>query len=151
MIIYLLYHTLGVSVWAGVGVLFGSLLALILVVPMFFRVSVPMFMRYGDKRMKVIKEILDGITLIKVRGWESLFLQRLENIRQTQLGYLRTFNIGVAVFVVVGQLANTLVPIAALSLFGKEAGFVTSAQVFPAISFFAILVEPLIALPQLLR
>jgi len=150
IIIYLLSRVLGVSVWAGVGVLIGAVTALILVVPIFFRISAPMFMRFGDKRMKTIKEIMEGMTLIKVRGWESLFLQRLESIRQTQLIYLRTFNIGVAVFVIVGQLANTLVPIAALSLFGEEVKVVTSSRIFPAISFFTMLVEPLVSLPQVL-
>lgn len=150
MIVYLLSRVLGVSVWAGVGVLVGAVTALILVVPIFFRISAPMFMRFGDKRMKTIKEIMEGMTLIKVRGWESLFLQRLESIRQTQLTYLRTFNIGVAVFVIVGQLANTLVPIAALSLFGDQVKIVTSSRIFPAISFFSMLVEPLISLPQVL-
>jgi ABC-type multidrug transport system fused ATPase/permease subunit len=148
--VYLLYRVLTASVWAGVGVLFGALLILILVVPLFFRTSAPMFARFGDKRMKMIKEIMEGMTLIKVRGWEGIFLQRLEVVRQTQLGYLRTFNTGVTVFVIVGQLANTLVPMAALSLFGKK-GQITAARVFPAISFFSMLVEPLIALPQLLR
>lgn len=148
--IYLLYRVLTASVWAGVGVLFGSLLLLILVVPLFFRTSAPMFARFGDKRMKMIKEIMEGMILIKVRGWEAIFLQRLEVIRQIQLGHLRTFNTGVTVFVIVGQLANTLVPMAALSLFGKK-GEITAARVFPAISFFSMLVEPLIALPQLLR
>lgn len=130
MIVYLLSRVLGVSVWAGIGVLTAALLALILVVPIFFRISAPTFMRYGDKRIKTIKEILDGMTLIKVRGWESLFLQRLESIRQVQLRYLRTFNIGVAVFVIVGQLATTLVPIAALSLFGDQVKVITSARIF---------------------
>jgi ABC-type multidrug transport system fused ATPase/permease subunit len=151
MTIYLLSRVLGVSTWAAVGVLLISLLLLILVVPLFFRSSAPMFMRYGDKRIKLIKEILEGITLIKVRGWEAIFLQKLEVIRQTQLGYLKTFNIGVTGFVVVGQLTATLVPMAALSLFGKEMGTVTAARIFPAISFFTMLAEPLIALPQLLR
>ena len=149
--VYLLYRVLGVSVWAGVGVLFGALLLLILVVPLFFRTSAPMFARFGDKRMKMIKEIMEGVTLIKVRGWEGIFLQRLEVVRQTQLKYLKTFNTGVTVFVIVGQLANTLVPIAALSLFGKHKDGITAARVFPAICFFSMLVEPLIALPQLLR
>ena len=149
--VYLLYRVLGVSVWAGVGVLFGALLVLILVVPLFFRTSAPMFAHFGDKRIKMIKEIMEGMTLIKVRGWEGIFLQRLEVVRQTQLNYLRTFNTGVTVFVIVGQLASTLAPIAALSLFGKNKGTITAARVFPAIAFFAMLVEPLIALPQLLR
>lgn len=150
MIVYLLSRVLGVAVWAAVGVLFISLLVLVLVVPLFIRSSAPMFMRYGDKRIKLIKEIMEGITLIKVRGWEAIFLQRLEVIRQTQLGYLKTFNMSITGFVVVGQLAMTLVPMASISLFGKEMGTITAARVFPAISFFVMLVEPLVALPQLL-
>ena len=114
--VYLLYRVLGVSVWAGVGVLFGARLILILVVPLFFRTSAPMFAHLGDKRMKMIKGIMESMTLIKVHGWEGIFLQCLEVVRQTQLKYLRTFNTCVTVFVIVGQLANTLVPIAALSL-----------------------------------
>ena len=149
--IYLLYRVLGVSVWAGVGVLLGTLFIFALVVPFFFRTSTPMFARFGDKRIKMIKEIMEGMSLIKVRGWESIFLQRLEAVRQTQLKYLRTFNIGVTVCVIVGQLVNTMVPIAALSLFGQHKGEITAARVFPAIVFFSVLVEPLIALPQLLR
>ena len=149
--VYLLYRILGVSVWAGLGVLLGSLVLLILVVPFFFRASTPMFARFGDKRMKMIKEVTDGMTLIKARGWEGIFLQRLEVVRQTQLRYLKTFNIGITTCVVVSQLVNTMVPIAALSLFGERQGEVTAARVFPAIAFFSMLVEPLIALPQLLR
>jgi ATP-binding cassette, subfamily C (CFTR/MRP), member 1 len=55
--VYLLYRVLTASVWAGVGVLFGALLVLILVVPLFFRTSAPMFARFGDKHMNMIKEI----------------------------------------------------------------------------------------------
>jgi len=149
--VYLLYLILGVSVWAGVGVLIGTLFLLILAVPFFFRASAHMFARFGDKRVKMIKEIMEGMTLIKVRGWEGLFLQRLEVVRQTQLKYLRTFNAGVTACVIVGQLVNTMVPIAALSLFGKRKGEITAARAFPAIVFFSMLVEPLIALPQLFR
>jgi hypothetical protein len=151
MIVYLLSRVLGVSTWAAIAVLLISLLVLILVVPLFFRSSAPMFMRYGDKRIKLIKEILEGITLIKVRGWEAIFLQKLEVVRQAQLGYLKIFNIGVTGFVVVGQLSATLVPMATLSLFGAEMGTVTAARIFPAISLFTMLAEPLISLPQLLR
>lgn len=42
-------------------------------------------------------------------------------------------------------------PLAALSLFGHEMGKINAARVFPAISFFSMLIDPLIALPQLLR
>jgi len=149
--VYLLYCFLGVSAWAGVAVLFVTLLIVIIIVPFFFHASPSMFARFGDKRMNMIKEIMEGMILIKVRGWEGIFLQRLEVVRQTQLKYLRTFNIGVTACVIVGQLVNTMVPIAALSLFSERQGEITAARVFPAIAFFFMLVEPLIALPQLLR
>ena len=43
-------------------------------------------------------------------------------------------------------------PLAAFSLFGHEnMGMIPSSKVFPAISFFGMLVDPLISLPQLLR
>lgn len=43
-------------------------------------------------------------------------------------------------------------PLAAFSLFGHEnMGMIPSSRVFPALSFFGMLVDPLISLPQLLR
>ena len=43
-------------------------------------------------------------------------------------------------------------PLAAFSLFGHEnMGDIPAAKVFPALSFFGMLVDPLISLPQLLR
>ena len=43
-------------------------------------------------------------------------------------------------------------PLAAFSLFGHEnMGTVSSSRLFPALSFFGMLVDPLISLPQLLR
>jgi ATP-binding cassette subfamily C (CFTR/MRP) protein 1 len=43
-------------------------------------------------------------------------------------------------------------PLAAFSLFGHEnMGTIPSSRVFPALSFFGMLVDPLISLPQLLR
>lgn len=50
------------------------------------------------------------------------------------------------------QVANTVMPLAAFSLFGHEnMGTIPAPRVFPALSFFGMLVDPLISLPQLLR
>ncbi|KAG6334434.1 hypothetical protein ID866_4655 [Astraeus odoratus] len=146
-----LCRLLGVSAWAGIGVLFVALFLLIMVVPVFMRKAAPWFMRLGDRRLKSIREVLDGIRVVKVNGWEDHFLNKIEGIRNEQLRWLRRFNTGVACFVIVGQITNTLMPLAAFSLFGKEnMGVIPSARVFPALSFFGMLVDPLIALPQLL-
>ncbi|KAI6164415.1 P-loop containing nucleoside triphosphate hydrolase protein [Pisolithus thermaeus] len=150
-IIVLLCRLLGFSAWAGIGVLFFSLFLLIMVVPIFMRKAAPWFMRLGDRRLKTIREVLDGIRVVKINGWEDHFLAKLQGIRSEQLRWLGQFNTGVACFVIVGQVTNTLMPLAAFSLFGREnMGIVPSARVFPALALFGMLVDPLIALPQLL-
>ncbi|KAI6122701.1 P-loop containing nucleoside triphosphate hydrolase protein [Pisolithus croceorrhizus] len=150
-IIVLLCRLLGFSAWAGIGVLFFSLFLLIMVVPIFMRKAAPWFMRLGDRRLKTIREMLDGIRVVKINGWEDHFLDKLHGIRSEQLRWLGQFNTGVACFVIVGQVTNTLMPLAAFSLFGREnMGIVPSARVFPALALFGMLVDPLIALPQLL-
>ena len=147
----LLCRLLGASAWAGIGVLFLALFILIMVVPVFMRKAAPWFMRLGDQRLKTIREVLNGIRVVKINGWEDHFLAKLEGIRNAQLGWLRQFNTGVACFVIVGQITNTLMPLAAFSLFGREnMGQISAARVFPALSLFGMLVDPLIALPQLL-
>ncbi|KAF9233986.1 P-loop containing nucleoside triphosphate hydrolase protein [Melanogaster broomeanus] len=146
-----LSRLLGVSAWAGIGVLFLALFILIMVVPIFMRKAAPWFMRLGDRRLKTIREVLDGIRVVKINGWEDHFVAKLEGIRTQQLRWLRQFNTGVAAFVIVGQITNTVMPLAAFSLFGHEhMGTISSSRVFPALSFFGMLVDPLIALPQLL-
>ncbi|KAF9228464.1 P-loop containing nucleoside triphosphate hydrolase protein [Gyrodon lividus] len=147
----LLSCLLGVSAWAGIGVLFFALFLLIMVVPVFMRKAAPWFMSLGDRRLKSIREVLDGIRIVKINGWEDHFLAKLEGIRTEQLRWLRQFNTGIAVFVFVGQITNTVMPLAAFSLLGHEhMGTIPSSRVFPALSFFGMLVDPLIALPQLL-
>ncbi|KAG9315666.1 hypothetical protein JVU11DRAFT_3312 [Chiua virens] len=147
----LLSRLLGVAAWASVGVLLFALLLLIMVVPLFMRKAAPWFMRLGDRRLKTIREVLDGIRVVKINGREKHFLTMLESIRTEQLGWLRKFNTGVTIFVIVGQISNTAMPLAAFSLFGHEnMGLIPASRVFPALSFFGMLVDPLIALPQLL-
>ncbi|EIW85846.1 P-loop containing nucleoside triphosphate hydrolase protein [Coniophora puteana RWD-64-598 SS2] len=147
----LLSRLLGVSEWAGIGVLFLALFLLIMVVPIFMRRAAPGFMRLGDVRLRTIREVLDGMRIIKINGLEEHFLEKLQGIRTEQLKYLRMFNTGVACFVIVGSITNTVMPLAAFSLFGAvHMGQVQASRVFPALSLFGMLVDPLIALPQLL-
>ena len=56
----LLDRLLGVSAWASIGVLVLSLFLLIMVVPVFMRKAAPWFMKLGDRRLKSIREVLDG-------------------------------------------------------------------------------------------
>ncbi|KAF9233981.1 P-loop containing nucleoside triphosphate hydrolase protein [Melanogaster broomeanus] len=152
-----LCRLLGVSAWAGIAVLFFALFILTMVVPVFLRKVAPWFMILGDRRLRALREVLDGwvglhtsIRVVKLNVWEDHFLAKLAGIRAEQLHWLRQFNIGITAFVVVGQITTTIMPLAAFSLFGHQhMGSIPSATVFPALAFFNMLVDPLLALPQL--
>ncbi|KAF9236623.1 P-loop containing nucleoside triphosphate hydrolase protein [Melanogaster broomeanus] len=110
----------------------------------------PWFMILGDRRLRALREVLDGIRVVKVNVWEDHFFTKLADIRAEQLHWLRQFNIGITAFVVVGQTTTTVMPLTAFSLFVHEhMGSIPSATVFPALAFFNMLVDPLLALPQL--
>ena len=55
-----LSRLLSVSAWASIGVLLFCLFLLIMVVPVFMRKAAPSFMRLGDRRLRTIREVLDG-------------------------------------------------------------------------------------------
>lgn len=61
-VIILLSRLLGVSAWSGTGVLVFCLFLLIMVIPVFMRKAAPSFMVLGDRRLKIIREVLDGRT-----------------------------------------------------------------------------------------
>ncbi|KAJ3195835.1 hypothetical protein HK101_010929 [Irineochytrium annulatum] len=146
----LLSRLLGGAVWAGVGALAASLVLLILIVPIFMGRSSPRFAAVNDVRIKFIRELLDGMKLVKMRGWSALFADKVQGIRAVQVGWLTTFNIGVVCFVIIGQLSNTIMPVAAFTRYGLTNATLKASLIFPAISFFAMLVDPLIQLPQVL-
>ncbi|KAJ3191779.1 hypothetical protein HK101_007416 [Irineochytrium annulatum] len=146
----LLSRLLGPAVWAGVGALAASLVLLILIVPIFMGRSSPRFAAVNDVRIKFIRELLDGIKLVKMRGWSALFADKVQGIRAVQVGWLTTFNTGVVCFVIIGQLSNTIMPVAAFTRYGLTNATLKASIIFPAISFFAMLVDPLIQLPQVL-
>ncbi|KAF9238198.1 P-loop containing nucleoside triphosphate hydrolase protein [Melanogaster broomeanus] len=146
-----LCRLLGVSSWTGIGALFFALFILGMVVLVFIRKAAPWFMILGDRRLKALHEVLDGIRVVKLNVWEDHFLEKLAAIRTEQLRWLRQINIGLTAFVVVGQITSTLMPLATFSLFGhKNMGMIHSATIFPALAFFSMLIDPLIALPQFL-
>ncbi|KAF9235294.1 hypothetical protein BU15DRAFT_78127 [Melanogaster broomeanus] len=72
----ILSHPLGVSAWAGPGVLFFVLFILITVVPVFMRKAAPWFMRLHPD----LPRGLDGIRVVMINSWEDHFLAKLEDI-----------------------------------------------------------------------
>ena len=46
-------------------------------------------MKYKDLRIKLMNEILNGMKVLKLYAWESSFLEKVEEIRRTEVRILR--------------------------------------------------------------
>ncbi|KAI9352834.1 P-loop containing nucleoside triphosphate hydrolase protein [Obelidium mucronatum] len=144
----LLAYLLGSSIGAGVGALFASFALLGVTVPLLIISSLPKMIAANDTRVKLIREALDGIRLIKIRSLDSEFKTKINTVRLEQLHWLGRFLYGVVSFVVIGQLANALPQVATFTLYAVRLNKVTAGLIFPAAALFGMVVTPLIQLPQ---
>ncbi|XP_059352167.1 multidrug resistance-associated protein 1-like isoform X3 [Daphnia carinata] len=86
--IYFLYQILGPSVFAGLGVM-------ILLIPVngvlanaTKKLQIQQ-MKYKDKRVKMMSEILSGIKVLKLYAWEPSFQAQVEEIRSKEIHVLK--------------------------------------------------------------
>ena len=85
---YFLYQQLGNSIWPAVALI-------ILVLPLNYWIIIKLRdyqvtqMKYKDKRIKLISEILGGIKVIKLYGWECSFIDQVQDIRWQEEKALR--------------------------------------------------------------
>ncbi|KAI9352861.1 P-loop containing nucleoside triphosphate hydrolase protein [Obelidium mucronatum] len=149
--ISLLSVLVGSSIGAGIGALMASLILLGGVVPVLMGTSIPKMVILNDTRVKIIREVLDGIRLIKIRSLGSDFTAQISKVRTEQLAWLRMVLFGVVCFVVVGQLAASIMPVATFTLYAVRGNAMAASVVFPASALFNMLVNPLIQLPNVLN
>lgn len=84
----LLYQQLGLSFLAGV-VLAVAVLPINKCICNYIAKYSTKMMSAKDKRIKLMSEILDGIKVIKMHGWEALFGEKVEAIRAQEVHYLK--------------------------------------------------------------
>ncbi|KAJ3395449.1 hypothetical protein HDU80_010343 [Chytriomyces hyalinus] len=135
---------LGNSVGAGLGALLASLSLLSVAIPTLIIKSIPHMNQTSDFRVKLIRDVLDGIKLLKIRSLENEFMDEIRNARARQIIWLERFIYGVVSFVVIGQLATYLMPTASFSLYAARGNSMSPAVVFPALTLFNMLISPLI-------
>ena len=87
--IVMLYNTLGVSVFSGLGVLlllipFNSILSY------YARTYQTIQMKLKDERINLMNEVLSGIKVLKLYAWEPSYEQKIADIRKQEVKCLRT-------------------------------------------------------------
>ncbi|KAI8141790.1 multi drug resistance-associated protein MRP [Fennellomyces sp. T-0311] len=149
--LYLLWQTMGPSIWAGVAVM-------ILAVPLNtflarrMRNLQKIQMGNKDARVKLMNEILNGIKVIKLYAWENPFLEKVGFIRNDlELATLKR----IGIFTAVQNFTWSSIPFfVSLSTFGvfiaTSSTPLTSEIAFVAISLFTLLQFPLSVFPNVI-
>ncbi|KAI8848802.1 ABC transporter type 1, transmembrane domain-containing protein [Chytridium lagenaria] len=122
-----------------------------------FTSNMSTFMKAGDGRVKLLREILQGIRIIKMRNLEQYMVEAVEKMRTLQLKALFT-----TIIISVTSLPSAVLPLASILLYARSSGAADSmaeagagggagtlnpAVIFPALTLFGILFEPLETLP----
>ena len=86
--VYWLHKQLGNAIFAGLAVI-------ILAIPLNFVITIKMRgyqmeqMKNKDKRIKLMNEILSGMKVIKLYGWEPSFSDQTQDIRNKEMKVLK--------------------------------------------------------------
>uniref|UniRef100_A0A665VF34 ATP-binding cassette, sub-family C (CFTR/MRP), member 2 n=1 Tax=Echeneis naucrates TaxID=173247 RepID=A0A665VF34_ECHNA len=109
-------------------------------------------MKYKDKRLKIINEILNGIKILKLYAWEPSFQTQVESIRGQELKVMKTFAYLTSVSTFIFSCAPALVSLATFAVFVgvSSENVLTAEKAFTSISLFNILRFPLAMLPMLI-
>ncbi|XP_067675074.1 multidrug resistance-associated protein 1-like [Haliotis asinina] len=149
--LYLLYQSLGASMFAGMAVLL-LLLPVNIVAIFMLRKYQTELMQHKDKRMKIMNEVLNGIKILKLYAWEPSFEDKVLEVRNKELrilmkmAFLKSFN----------TFTWTLIPyLVSLTtfvtyIFTSEDHYLRPEAVFPAISLFSIIRLAIVRSPSII-
>ncbi|MEQ2257992.1 hypothetical protein XENORESO_000217, partial [Xenotaenia resolanae] len=109
-------------------------------------------MKFKDKRLKIMNEMLNGIKILKLFAWEPSFQAQVEDIRGKELKVMRKFAYLTSVSTFIFTCAPTLVSLATFAVFVgvSSDNILTPEKAFTSISLFNILRFPLAMLPMLI-
>ncbi|XP_076017009.1 ATP-binding cassette sub-family C member 2 [Genypterus blacodes] len=146
-----LWMELGPSVLAGV-------LVMVLMVPINGLIATKARniqienMKFKDKRLKIMNEILNGIKILKLYAWEPSFQTQVEDIRGEELKVMKKFAYLTSISTFVFTSAPALVSLATFATFvGVSSDNILNAEkAFTAIALFNILRFPMAMLPMLI-
>ncbi|KAM9344970.1 ATP-binding cassette sub-family C member 2 [Symphorus nematophorus] len=109
-------------------------------------------MKFKDKRLKIMNEILNGIKILKLYAWEPSFQMQVEDIRGQELKVMRKFAYLTSVSTFIFSCAPAVVSLVTFAVFVRVSSdnMLTAEKAFTSISLFNILRFPLAMLPMLI-
>ncbi|KAF9972815.1 Multidrug resistance-associated protein 1 [Actinomortierella ambigua] len=102
-----------------------------------------------DDRIRIINEILAGIKITKLYGWEDSFRKRINAIRDTELKALRKIGTVTAFMMIMFSSLPSLMTMVSLGVYaavggeGLTRGTITAEKIFVTVSLFNRLAGPI--------
>ncbi|XP_069971116.1 ATP-binding cassette sub-family C member 3 [Penaeus vannamei] len=143
-----LWEELGVSVLAGVAVLF-------LIVPLNSYLSNRMksllfaALKFRDQRVKMVSEIISGIKVLKLYAWEGSFANKVKEVRNEEIRLLKKVAFLKAFNSFIFNSSPCMVALASFTtyLLASPDNVLDAKKAFVAISLFDIMRLPIVMLP----
>ncbi|KAJ1952587.1 hypothetical protein EC988_003472, partial [Linderina pennispora] len=117
--------------------------------------STKQFLRFRDKRMRMVSEAIGNFKAVKLYAWERAFMAKIEGIRNNEeLAAVRQMGVSKVLIALTGGLTSIVVTLGtfgAYMIFGCEShGPLTSQLIFVSLSLFFLLQEPVSGWPRAL-
>ncbi|KDO32614.1 hypothetical protein SPRG_03088 [Saprolegnia parasitica CBS 223.65] len=142
----LMYNELGVAFLGGVGVL-CVLVPMTSAMTSYMRTCQGPLMAVKDSRLKAILEVLTGIKVLKLQAWETSFVARILNYRESELAQLRRYVTAKAYGYTIFNAVPSVVTIAAFGLYVYLGHSLDLGTALTSIALFENVRYPLINFP----
>ncbi|KAK5801853.1 ABC transporter type 1, transmembrane domain-containing protein [Linnemannia elongata] len=145
---WLLYRQLG---WSG----FGGVGAVVLVMPMQMWIAKHLSRARDEKltamdnRIRLVNEVLSGVKIVKLYGWESSFRDKIAVFRQLELAILHRIGVIFSYMNILFSSMTLLMALVSFSLYatvggpGFTPGEINSQTIFVSITLFGLVNRPI--------
>ncbi|KAG9063053.1 hypothetical protein KI688_004653 [Linnemannia hyalina] len=146
--LWLLYRQLG---WASLA----GLATIIAVTPLqgwiaaFFSKAKDTKLTAMDNRIRLVNEVLSGIKIVKLYGWESSFRNKIAVYRNRELSILRKMGVAFSFMTIMFSSMTLLIALVSFSIYatvggpGFTPGDINSQTIFVSITLFGMLNRPI--------
>ncbi|KAF9124124.1 Multidrug resistance-associated protein 1, partial [Mortierella sp. GBA39] len=146
--LWLLYRQLG---WASLA----GLATIIAVTPLqgwiaaFFSKAKDAKLTAMDNRIRLVNEVLSGIKIVKLYGWESSFRNKIAVYRNRELSILRKMGVAFSFMTIMFSSMTLLIALVSFSIYatvggpGFTPGDINSQTIFVSIALFGMLNRPI--------
>ncbi|KAG0344609.1 hypothetical protein BG004_004331 [Podila humilis] len=146
--VWLLYNQIGWSVFVGIA-------TIVLMMPIqgfvakFFTKNKAEKLEAMDQRIRLMNEVLSGIKIVKLYGWEESFRERINRYRKREVSTLRKIGVIFSVMSIFFQSVPMIVALVSFAVYATvggpnfTAGDISPTRVFVSVTLFSMLNRPI--------